>query len=380
MSLSILGVFTAGLLTFLSPCVLPLAPVFTASLLASSTSRWARLLSTFWFALGFTLAFVAMGLGISALFGTAGALKPVLLGIGGVILALFGLKMMGVIKPAKYFQWMNRSLQLPGFMKRLPGGLHGFVFGLVFGLSWTPCVGPVLGGVLTYVASQERSPAEGALLLSMFSLGISLPLFAVAAASNYVGPFLNRFKGHLPKLEYAVGIGVFVFGIYMVNQGRLQIPAVSGSGQNQVVEAVTDSGEVIDLFAEDQDVSRMVFFYSNNCPVCQAMKSYLPEFEESCTSERFRFHRVNVDQAENSPAASYFNVKAVPTVSVLNEKGDEVVHLVGYQTQGRLREAARTMSQTECQDSPSRDSDLNSDVFAPEALAPGESCQVGSSC
>ena len=85
----------------------------------------------------------------------------------------------------------------------------------------------------------------------------------------------------------------------------------------------------------------MVFFYSEHCPICHAMESFLPAFEKDCSSSSFKFSKVDVDLPGNSEAADRFRVSAVPTISILNEDGTEIAHFVGYQTEGKLRNAAR---------------------------------------
>lgn len=382
MDLTLAGAFAAGLLTFLSPCVLPLAPVFTASLFsANSYNRWSRFISTLWFSFGFTIAFVAMGLGIASLSSSLGFAKTLLLGAVGIILLLFGIKMMGVMPLQKYFRWMNSSISAPSFIKRLPGGLHGLVFGLLFGLSWTPCVGPVLGGVLTYVASRELAPMNGALLLSVFSLGISLPLFAIAIGSEYVTPFLDRLKYHSTKVEYVVGIGLFVFGFYVLNQARLEAFPVFSSGGQQKVSVVTDENKEIELLTDQNDYSKMIFFHTETCPVCNRMKEFLPEFKESCTSQQLHFHRVDVGRSENRPAATHFNIRAVPTVSVINEKGHEVLHLVGYQPESRLREAAVKVSGLACSDTEKKGSYPPATEQSPvDSVLNRQSCSIEKAC
>ncbi|HAR42812.1 MAG TPA: hypothetical protein DCS07_09330 [Bdellovibrionales bacterium] len=274
--------------------------------------------------------------------------------IAGLILFLFGLKLMHVLPEFKIFGWMNRSLHLPDFSQKLraklPRGLHGLLFGALFGLSWTPCVGPILGGVLTYVASKEATPFASAMMLLPFALGIGLPILVIAWAADRVTPFLNRLKRHLGKIEYAVGFGLAFFGLYVANQGRmLSVESVRASEDGSaIVTAVDHKGSSLVLNSESRSLARLVFFYSSTCPICHVMEEYLPALEEDCSRENFELIRVNVDQPQNSFAARSFNVKAVPTTSILNDRGDEVVHLVGYQTQSRLLDALRTTSKLSC--------------------------------
>src|SRR5690606_22008476 len=121
MSFTYGAVFLAGLATFLSPCVLPLIPVLTASLLGSdANNRWGRLLSTVWFGLGFTLAFVLAGMGLSAALSISPYAKVVFIVLSAIILGFFGLKMAGVLDKENRISIFTRSFQLPAFKKKLP--------------------------------------------------------------------------------------------------------------------------------------------------------------------------------------------------------------------------------------------------------------------
>lgn len=345
MSFSYLGLFGAGLLTFISPCVLPLVPVFIASLTGEGTaSRARRVSAASWFSLGFTLVFVAMGVGVSWLAPVLGRGKPVLLALGGIVFVLVGMKSMGMLKGEGLLRVLNKSLHLKDFSTKLPRGLRGLAFGALFGLSWTPCVGPVLGGVLTYVASRESSPLTGALYLLAFAAGISLPLILFAFGAEPVLAFLNRFKRHMPKVEFAMGACLFIFGVMMFQQAGMQRGLWRKGDAPISLKAEARDGQTIELGKVDEPGVRMVFFYRDNCPWCHKMEEYLPEFERACASQGFRFLRVNLNKRQNHAAWQRFNVHAVPTIAVLDSDGNEIIHLVGYQLEGRLREAARTMT------------------------------------
>lgn len=377
MNFSLLGVFGAGLLTFLSPCVLPLVPILTASLVVTGdSSRWARLKGALWFSVGFAIVFVSLGLGLSALAPFLGHAKPYLLGFGGLIFALFGLKMMGYFKSTT----LNRSFHIPDIRSRFPKGMQGLVFGMLFGLSWTPCVGPVLGGVLTYVASQERSTGEGAALLLSFATGISLPILLFAVAADRLTPVLNRLKKHLPRIEYAAGLGLFVFGIYIAQQARF-LPAENANlGPSSNLAVTLTSGDRIALQEAGNKSARMLFFYSEHCPICRAMEPFLPSVEKSCAGDDFQLLRVNVDLPENQAAAARFSVRATPTIALLSPSGKELVHLVGFQTEGRLIEAAKTVTSVACNGNKWNDKDKLKDPFPAPEMNPGQTCSEGKVC
>lgn len=342
MSFTYGAVFLAGLATFLSPCVFPLIPVMTANLMTStSAGRWGRFISTLWFGLGFTTSFILMGLGISALLAFFPLAKVFFIILSAVILGAFGLKMAGMIDKENRASIFTRSLQMPGFVKKLPGGMHGFFFGSAFGFSWTPCVGPILGGVLTYVASQERSLDEGMLLLGTFSLGIVLPLLGVAVGTDYFRSKLRGLNRFTPRIERMAGYGLLLFSVIMLKDAFLSWPTASPG------PAIMANSESTESMAK-APASKMLFFYTDSCPVCYRMKNFLPAFEEECTSEKFQFVHVDLGDPANAALASQFNVRAVPTISVMNPEGDEVLHLVGYQSKAALREAAEGVTTQSC--------------------------------
>lgn len=341
MNFSWFGLFGAGLATFVSPCVLPLVPILVASWATAGSSRFSRVLSTAWFSVGFTAAFVSLGVGAAAVSARLETLKPVLLLGGAFIVGIFGLRMMKVIS----LSWLERSFQLPDFSQKVPRGLSGLVFGLVFGLGWTPCVGPILGAVLTYVASQQSSPLRGAMMLFVFAQGISLPLIAVAAGFDRMKPLLGKVRSWLPRIEYATGFGLVLFALFLFNAARFSSGEQTADGS---VAATDQHHQVVRLGEKSPGQVRMVFFYSDHCSICHAMESYLGGFEKECESQAFRFSKVNVDKSENGLAAAKYNIRAVPTVAVLGADGKELIHLVGYQTEGRLREAAKVTAGLLC--------------------------------
>lgn len=353
MTLSFWGLFSAGLLTFLSPCVLPLIPVFIANLTLSE-NKTQRILSSVWFVAGFTIVFIAMGVSIPLLASVLGSSKPWVMMLAGLMLVIFGIKMAKVfpIENFKIFEVLSKSFHLPNFAlqlkKKVPAGIHGLLFGSLFGLSWTPCVGPILGGVLTYVASQESTPTQGALLLLPFALGIGIPIIIFAWGSQLFTPWLNRLKPYLPKIESAIGLGLFAFGVWIINQGRMIAPPTLSAQNSQEITAKDDHGKTIVLNSQSKQQTRVLFFYSEHCPICKAMEEFLPDFEKHCETENFEIFKINVNRIENFAAAQLYHVKAVPTISILNHQGDEVVHLVGYQSQSRLLDAVRTTSQLAC--------------------------------
>ena len=207
--------FVAGVLSFLSPCVLPLIPSYVGFLTGLTLEelevrRGTALAHALWFVAGFSLIFIALGATASAL----GALllrSQVWIGrIGGVVVILFGLYLLGVLRPALLMR--ERKVQLA----RKPLGYLGSAFvGVTFGAAWTPCIGPILGAILTLAAAQA-SVGHGAALLTAYSAGLALPFVVTALALDRFLAWFQRFRPYLAWVERIAGGLLILLGLLLV--------------------------------------------------------------------------------------------------------------------------------------------------------------------
>ncbi|MFC1679166.1 cytochrome c biogenesis CcdA family protein [Elusimicrobiota bacterium] len=206
--------FLAGVLSFLSPCVLPLIPLYLAFLtgtavnqLAAKTPRRLIVLHALLFIAGFSLIFIALGASASVLGVLLFKFRVWIERLGGLFLAVLGLWMLGVLKVG----FLYREARF--HFNEKPAGLAGSVMvGAAFGAGWTPCVGPILTGTLLMAAKAE-SMAKGVLLLSAYSLGFGLPMFLCALGVERASKVLDRIKPALPWIERATGVLLFIVGL-----------------------------------------------------------------------------------------------------------------------------------------------------------------------
>ncbi len=207
--------FLAGLASFLSPCVLPLVPIFLAQMVGQSVSQSeesaAKRMITFLHALmfvgGFTLAFIALGASASTLGSFLHANQFLLREIGGVLLVIIGLHMTGILK-LPFLYWQKRF----EFHPSRPSYPASFLIGLIFAIGWTPCVGLILGPILA-LAANAATLRQGVLLLLIYSLGLGVPFLLLGLGLDRFSRLLKWLKPHLGKIEIATGIIMIAMGV-----------------------------------------------------------------------------------------------------------------------------------------------------------------------
>lgn len=236
-SASLGGAFIAGLVSFLSPCVLPLVPAYLSYITGlglgemrgqgGAASRWRVLIAAFFFVLGFSLVFIVLGAS-ATLLGKWLLRHSLWLGrLAGALLVLLGLHLTGLV-PLRFLM-MERRLQAPSGR---PGGFFTpLLIGGAFAFGWTPCVGPLLAGILALAGTRETL-GQGILLLAVYSAGLGIPfLLAAAAVERFLG-WMARFRPWLRWIEWAAGGLLIALGAVMMlgNLGRVSAWFAGWSG------------------------------------------------------------------------------------------------------------------------------------------------------
>ena len=218
-NVTLIAAFAAGFLSFISPCVLPLIPGYISFVSGASldemrsgdaAARRHVLLTSLAFVIGFSLVFVALGASASAIGRFLVGNIPLLGKIAGALIIVFGLHMMGV------FRLSFLDTEKRAHAKRKPAGPLGAVLvGIAFAFGWTPCIGPILAGILAVAASRETI-GEGVLLLAVYSLGLGVPFLLTSLAINRFFSVTARIRRHYHAIELVSGgllvaIGVLIF-------------------------------------------------------------------------------------------------------------------------------------------------------------------------
>jgi cytochrome c-type biogenesis protein len=219
--------FLAGLVSFVSPCVLPLVPAYLSLLTGTSLEelqaqetrsemRRTAVAHALAFIAGFTVVFVALGLTASAIGGVLNANRVLIAQIGGCIVVILGLQMMGFLRIP--FLMMDKRVHVQHEQRNY---WTSALVGIAFAAGWSPCIGPILAGILA-IASQQHN-AEAAWLLLVYSLGLAVPFILTAIAIGAVLPVLNRVKRFLPAIEFTAGVFLVAVGLVLVNNAFLTV-------------------------------------------------------------------------------------------------------------------------------------------------------------
>jgi cytochrome c-type biogenesis protein len=220
-----IAAFLAGLVSFLSPCVLPLVPGYVSLIsgagveqLKTQESQLLRkvMLNSVAFILGFSVVFITLGAVATEVSQMLSRYRSTLAQIAGVVIILFGLHLTGVFK--------IKALYTDARLHSVKGGSTAwgaFVIGFAFAFGWTPCVGPVLTVILTFAAAQD-SITKGVMLLAIYSMGLAVPFLLTALGVERFLKFYSRFRVHMHTIEVASGALLVALGVLLV-LGRFTI-------------------------------------------------------------------------------------------------------------------------------------------------------------
>lgn len=218
----LLVAFGAGLLSFLSPCVLPLVPVYLASLCGpeiletgAARSRIPIFFHSLSFVIGFSLVFVTLGAGVG-LVGFALTSHLLISRIAGSLLIVFGLFLFAALK----VPWLNYEKRLTPSLGNTTGYLRSLLTGAIFSLAWTPCVGPILGGILTLAWGSETA-WHGAYLMATYSLGLGVPFLIIGAAFDSISPLSKRIYRYSTPIYMVSGLLLIAVGILILTNNLI---------------------------------------------------------------------------------------------------------------------------------------------------------------
>jgi len=228
-SVSLFTAFIAGIVSFISPCVLPIVPGYLSFISGINVSKFKNqetpkdqarrvAITSLFFVLGFSTVFVLLGAAATMVGYYLQQYKRLLGMVGGAVIVVLGLHMMGIFR----IKWLLGEMRAE--VKQKPLGLLGaYVVGIAFAFGWTPCIGPILAGILLY-ASQQETVTQGVVLLSAYSAGLGIPFIAAGLAVNWFFAASAQIKTQMRKVEITSGVLLIGVGLLLVTD-RLSVIA-----------------------------------------------------------------------------------------------------------------------------------------------------------
>ena len=400
-------IFLAGLATFASPCVLPMIPIYLSVLMGGSLSdgeeitpraRMRLLLNGLSFILGFTVVFILLGLTATALGQFMLTHRLLFQQLGGLLVFVFGLKFLGWL----HIDILEREkrIQLAGRPAGRLGPVGSFVMGLTFAFGWTPCIGPVLGAILTFTAVNATSLGDGVWNLFVYAAGIGTPLLVVALLAHRGVGLLNRVKRFIPKIEKTTGALLVAMGVLMVTDNTtlltfgvgedasadMSVELASGDGSPATATAAAPTthaagakpdtatafgaepakactgGEVCDIAPGDEASAasaashevtpgrRALYFWQPNCPSCLKLAPVIAAMSQTCSGKGLDVSKIDVSRTENKGEAARRGVRGTPTLVFVDDDGTEVARLVGAVDLAQVHDAVAVLMGDQCAD------------------------------
>ncbi|HZU22457.1 MAG TPA: cytochrome c biogenesis protein CcdA [Terriglobales bacterium] len=220
-SVPLTSAFVAGLISFLSPCVLPLVPGYISMIsgagveeLRAGDQKLLRrvLFQSAMFILGFSLVFIAFGASATAIGQFTRTYRYLLAPIAGAVIIIFGLHLTGILKIKALYA--DKRLHSAG---KGSSAFGAFVIGFAFAFGWTPCIGPILGAILTFAAAQD-TVSKGVILLTVYSAGLAVPFLLTSLGVERFLAFYGRFRRHLHAVEVISGVLLIVIGALIMTR------------------------------------------------------------------------------------------------------------------------------------------------------------------
>lgn len=296
--MSIFMVFLQGILSFFSPCIFPLLPVYMSYLSGKKdASRKTILWNTFFFVLGISCTFFLLGFGFTSLGQFFSAHQVLISRVGGIIMILFGLYQFGVFGSITRLEQERR---LPFKMEKM-NGLSAFVLGFTFSFAWTPCVGPTLASVLL-LATASNTMMQGMALMSVYVLGFILPFMILGF---FTSQFLSWMKKHGNIVHYTVKIGAVI--LILLGAKMVLTPSDSSNPSSQVNESetiVAPDFTLMDQFGQEHTLSdykgKVIFlnFWATWCGPCRHEIPYIQNMYEKYKDEVVFLGVTNEDSAD----------------------------------------------------------------------------------
>lgn len=327
------SIYFAGILSFFSPCILPIIPVYFSILVQDKDTTAKKILPHgLLFCLGFCIIFSLLGLGAGKISSLMVDHRAFLSLIAGLIVLIISLKMLEIINipilDRSYSFNINRIRTRFTF-------LNSLVFGVLFAITWSPCIGPVMGGILTYISARTINPFSGAVQLFLFGLGISTPLIISTIFFGKLSMFARNNKYFIIILQKALGILLVIFSINLFGT------VITMAERPNII---TGSDKIV----TPDKLPLFISMITTDCESCEEMKPTIKKLIDSCNGKNIEFRTIDTENPEHSYIVSRLGMIGTPTYILIDKAGKEVHRFIGYNKLKDLDEGILKLTGKRC--------------------------------
>ena len=319
--------FLEGLASFISPCVLPMIPIYISYFTGQEyDKKYKALINSIGFVIGFSIVFVLLGVLASSIGSYILRYQNIIKIIFGIVIIIFGLNMMETIK----IPFLNKTLK-PNIKKKEFNFISSMIFGVLFSVGWTPCVGAFLGSALM-MASTEGEMLKGSILLLCYLIGMGIPFILSSVLIEKLKKLFSWIKEHYKLINTISGLFLIIIGIIMICQvifNKLEtkedenIIKENIINQNVLIEEQEEGGNIMNITSKNfenevlnSDVPVLVDFWASWCGPCKMMSPVVEEIAKEMEGKA-KVCKINVD--EEQELAMKYSIMSIPTFLVFKD-------------------------------------------------------------
>ncbi len=317
--MNILSIYLAGLLSFFSPCVLPIVPVYFYAMMDEGIyDRKKLFLRGSLFCIGFIVIFILMGLGAGGLSSLIREHRSLIDLIAGIIILILALDFIGVINIP--FLQKNYSPKYLKLKTSIPL-FNAFLLGLLFAVTWSPCIGAVLGGILTYVSAVSGTAIKGAYYLFIYGIGMATPLLLASVFFERLKGFSSRNQLFVSSIKKILGIVLIIFSITLF----IQVLKLADIENKKEIEHAS-------TILMPNKLPVFLTLTERGCESCERAQIIIDELKRSCGDKIIEFRELDIKNPNYAYVAIELSIPGTPSFIVLGKEGEELIRIHGERT------------------------------------------------
>lgn len=329
--------FLEGIASFISPCVLPMLPIYISYFTGQEyEKKYKALINSIGFVIGFSIVFILLGVLASSIGNIALRYQSIIKILFGVVIIIFGLNMMETIK----IPFLNKTIK-PKIKEKQFNFINSMFLGILFSIGWTPCVGTFLGSALM-LASTEGQIIKGSILLLCYSIGLGIPFILSSILIERLKKVFSWIKEHYKLINTISGLLLIIIGVIMILQvifNKIETKEENIIIENGIIQEKEEGGNIMNVTSKNFEeevlnskIPVLVDFWASWCGPCKMMSPVVDEIAKEMEGKA-KVCKVNIDDEQD--LAVKYGIMSIPTFLIFKD-GKVVNSIVGVQDKQKI--------------------------------------------